>query len=166
MSPFEIRPASPADSQEIEDVRITTWKTAYRGVMTDSFLEELSVSPAMVDRRSSLLSDGSTRGFVAVRDGRVRGFTLYGKARDDGHDGMEVYAIYVLPEEFSTGMGRALMAASLEDLHGQEVGLWVLAGNPRARRFYERCGFTASGLVKTESDPPLEQVHYRRAAST
>ncbi|MFI6595157.1 GNAT family N-acetyltransferase [Nonomuraea sp. NPDC050536] len=165
MSSFEIRPASPADSQGIEDVRITTWKTAYRGVMPDSLLDELSVSPEMVSRRSALLTDG-TSGFVAVRDGRVRGFTLYGEARDDGHDGMEIYAIYVLPEEFSTGMGRTLMAASLEDLRDQEVGLWVLADNPRARRFYERCGFTRSGLVKTESDPPLEQVHYRRAAST
>ncbi|SDH31561.1 GNAT family N-acetyltransferase [Nonomuraea jiangxiensis] len=74
-------------------------------------------------------------------------------------DGLEVR-----PEEFSTGMGRALMAASTEELSSSghaEVGLWVLADNPRARRFYERFGFTLSGRTKMWPDPPLEELHYR-----
>jgi ribosomal protein S18 acetylase RimI-like enzyme len=87
---------------------------------------------------------------------------MYGPSRDDDIPGTEVYAIYVLPEEFSTGMGRALMAAAVAELPGAaEVGLWVLADNPRARRFYERFGFTLSGRSKTLPHPPLQEVHYR-----
>jgi GNAT superfamily N-acetyltransferase len=60
----------------------------------------------------------------------------------------EVYALYVSPDWWSTGTGRSLMAAALKALSQagyQRAVLWVLAGNARARRFYERAGFTADG---------------------
>ena len=73
-------------------------------------------------------------------------FTESGLAGETG----EVYALYVTPAWWSTGTGRSLMAAALAAL--SETGfdravLWVLAGNARARRFYERAGFTADGAV-------------------
>ncbi|MEW9549533.1 N-acetyltransferase family protein [Nonomuraea sp. NPDC050783] len=161
--PYEIRPARPDDAEAIEEVRLASWRTAYRDVMPAGLLDTLEVRPEVVRGRTEALASGRVSGVVAVRDG-LRGFALYGPARDEGLTGMEVYAIYVLPEEFSTGMGRALMTAAVEDLassgHG-DVGLWVLADNPRARRFYERFGFRPSGRTKTLPDPPLEEVHYR-----
>jgi GNAT superfamily N-acetyltransferase len=60
----------------------------------------------------------------------------------------EVYALYVAPDWWSTGTGRSLMAAALTALSQtgyRRAALWVLAGNARARRFYERAGFTADG---------------------
>lgn len=60
----------------------------------------------------------------------------------------EVYALYVAPEWWSTGAGRSLMTAALAALSQggyQRAVLWVLAGNARARRFYEHAGFTADG---------------------
>ena len=170
MSPmtFEMRSATTDDSEAIEDVRIATWRVAYHGIMPDSYLNALEVRPAMVRGRAEGLATGATAGVVALRDGRLRGFSLYGTSRDEGIYGMEVYAIYVLPGEFSTGMGGALMAESVarvrESGHA-EVGLWVLAENARARRFYERFGFTLSGRTKVLPDPPLEEIHYRMALS-
>ncbi|MEO3868974.1 GNAT family N-acetyltransferase [Nonomuraea sp. B12E4] len=168
---FEIRKALPEDSGAIEAVRIATWRVAYRGVMPDTFLAGLEVRPEPVRNRSEWLARGHGSAMVAVRDGFVRGFSIYGASRDDDIPGMEVYAIYVFPAEFSTGMGRALMAASTEEMSSSghsQVGLWVLADNPRARRFYERFGFTLSGRTKMLPNPPLEEVHYRMrlAAST
>jgi GNAT superfamily N-acetyltransferase len=79
----------------------------------------------------------------------------------------EVYALYVSPDWWSTGTGRSLMAAALAAL--SQAGypravLWVLAGNARARRFYERAGFTADGAenVLTGLGGVLE-VRYARA---
>nr|WP_245816696.1 hypothetical protein [Lentzea albidocapillata] len=41
--------------------------------------------------------------------------------------------------------------------------LWVFDENPRARRFYERLGFRADGLVKTEAigGAELTEIRYR-----
>ena len=157
---YEIRAARPEDSGVIEEVRLATWRVAYRDVMPADFLAGLEVRPEIVRNRADALASGRVTGRVAVRDD-VRGFALYGPSRDEDVPGMEVY---VLPEEFSTGMGRALMASAVEDLASsghREAGLWVLAANARARRFYERFGFSLSGRSKMLPDPPLEEVHYR-----
>jgi ribosomal protein S18 acetylase RimI-like enzyme len=60
----------------------------------------------------------------------------------------ELYALYLLPAWWSVGVGRALMTSVLDSLRGdryRRVVLWVLADNARARRFYERAGFTLDG---------------------
>jgi GNAT superfamily N-acetyltransferase len=60
----------------------------------------------------------------------------------------ELYAIYVDPGRYGGGIGQALLQASLRrctDAGHERVFLWVLEGNIRARRFYERAGFRADG---------------------
>jgi len=60
----------------------------------------------------------------------------------------ELYALYLLPAWWSAGVGRALMTSVLDTLRSnryRQVVLWVLADNARARRFYERAGFTLDG---------------------
>ncbi|MGI8696197.1 MAG: GNAT family N-acetyltransferase [Mycobacteriales bacterium] len=79
----------------------------------------------------------------------------------------EVWAIYVLPECLSTGVGRALMDAGLTRLAEQQLDpvlLWVLRDNQRARRFYERAGFAADGAThEFQIDgAALPEVRYRR----
>jgi GNAT superfamily N-acetyltransferase len=68
----------------------------------------------------------------------------------DGLAGLvgELYAMYVAPAWWSTGTGRALMGHVLTALGADgypRAILWVLADNARARRFYERAGFTPDG---------------------
>jgi GNAT superfamily N-acetyltransferase len=60
----------------------------------------------------------------------------------------ELYALYVAPAWWSTGIGRALMERVLSDVLGEgypRITLWVLEENARARRFYERSGFHVAG---------------------
>jgi mycothiol synthase len=57
----------------------------------------------------------------------------------------EVYVIGIDPSMQGSGLGRALLAAGLEHLHGRgldEVVLYVEADNGPAVRLYERYGFT------------------------
>jgi GNAT superfamily N-acetyltransferase len=62
----------------------------------------------------------------------------------------ELYALYVTPAWWSAGAGRALMGSvltALRDARYSRAVLWVLAENARARRFYERSGFTPDGAT-------------------
>jgi GNAT superfamily N-acetyltransferase len=62
----------------------------------------------------------------------------------------ELYALYLIPAWWSAGVGRTLMTSVLDALRGdryRRVVLWVLADNARARRFYERAGFTLDGAT-------------------
>ena len=84
---------------------------------------------------------------VAEVDGKVVGFVSVGASRSDDAEG-ELYAIYVHPDHWGTGVGRELMQAGeaeLRRLGHRRVILWVLDDNPRARRFYELAGWTADG---------------------
>lgn len=102
---------------------------------------------------------------VAEADGALLGFSYLGP--DDEPDTGILHAIHVAPEAVGRGVGRALMADALANLAAggwSRAVLWVLAGNVRARRFYERAGWTPDGAERMEyfGRVPVPQVRYAR----
>ena len=91
-----------------------------------------------------------------------------GRCRDADRTGPgqgEVYAIYVLPEWWGRGAGRLLMAhvvRALAEAGQDDITLWVLEGNQRARRFYEAAGFRLDG-ARQELDlgGPVTELRYQ-----
>src|SRR5437870_1264024 len=79
-----------------------------------------------------LFEEDGTRPFLAEDDGEVLGVLTVG---DD-----ELYAIYVHPDHWGTGVGQALLDRAQEALaENCEVAvLTCMVVNARARRFYER----------------------------
>ena len=82
---------------------------------------------------------------VAVDGGALVGFTYLGPSAEPGV--MELGAIHVDPAYVGSGVGRLLMREALPHL-GERAVLWVLEGNDRARRFYERGGWTLDGVTR------------------
>jgi GNAT superfamily N-acetyltransferase len=63
-------------------------------------------------------------------------------------DRAELYALYVLPRHWSSGVGRALVDRALAlaaEAGYADISLWVLEGNERGRQFYEQAGFAGTG---------------------
>jgi ribosomal protein S18 acetylase RimI-like enzyme len=141
---MRVRPATSADAEAIARVHVTTWQEAYRDTF-GAALDQLSVEDA-AERRRAWLDAPAPQTFTLVGElfGRVAGFANAGPGRDDPSVG-ELYAIYVVPQSWGTGLGPALMEAVLEGLRAAGFGeavLSVLADNARARHFYEREGWT------------------------
>jgi L-amino acid N-acyltransferase YncA len=108
--------------------------------------------------------------FVAEdQECKIVGFSALGPSRDaDATPGTaEVLAIYVHPEKWNKGIGRALMSASLDDIRNgkfDQVTLWVLEANQRARSFYESFGFEHDGVMKDDDqwkNIVLREIRYR-----
>ncbi|HUZ14719.1 MAG TPA: GNAT family N-acetyltransferase, partial [Gaiellaceae bacterium] len=100
---------------------------------------------------------------VAEEGGVVVGFAWTGDSRDEPGKG-ELFAIYVVPEAWGSGAGSALMASALEALRSySSATLWVLEDNPRARRFYEREGWSLDGGRRDEEflGVTVAEVRYR-----
>jgi GNAT superfamily N-acetyltransferase len=78
----------------------------------------------------------------------------------------ELYAIYVDPGWWSAGAGRVLLTSALDGLRAagfSSAVLWTLAGNARARRFYEKAGFAPDGAVSILTGlGNVEEVRYAR----
>jgi GNAT superfamily N-acetyltransferase len=143
-----VRPAVPADAAGIEDVRFTSWQAAYGEHIPAAAFAAVDRA-AVVDRFAGRLGADGDRTVVAEVDGAVTGFAMFGPCRDaDLPDAGEVYSIYVRPAHWSTGQGRALLAAAVAALGSRPLALWVLADNVRARRFYEIAGWRVDGAQK------------------
>ncbi|MCM2386942.1 GNAT family N-acetyltransferase [Streptomyces albipurpureus] len=139
------------DCGAVARIRLRGWQYAYAGLMPRSYLNAMSAAE-YTEKLRGFLSDGSgaTTHLVAEREGGVVGWACYGPCRDEGAPATqgEVYALYVVPEEISTGVGRALMTELTTRAEARglpELLLWVVKGNDRARRFYEKAGFAPDG---------------------
>ena len=121
------------------------WKEAYRGLIDQNFLDCRTLE--MAEQRAMTAFHNGYKTLIAKDENRVIGFADYGAYRgDDLNDAGEVYAIYILEEYYSKGIGFALMNKALEELkENKQAAVWVLENNERAIRFYKRCGFDFDG---------------------
>jgi len=160
---MQVRQAAVADAEAIARVHVQTWQAAYAHVFGHERLDGLDVS-RRIARWTRSLSGGETA-FVAEEDGLIVAFVSVGAARD--LDGVgELYAIYAVPEAWGAGAGTALMRVATDALRESgysEAILWVLEDNPRARRFYEREGWSLDGARKEDEFLGLRvaEVRYR-----
>ncbi|MGW2217083.1 N-acetyltransferase family protein [Nonomuraea sp. NPDC001684] len=170
---MRIRQATPADAQALAEVHVRSWQAAYRGLLPQDHLDGLDPAARRPGWERWLAGTAWPRQgtLVAEADGRVVGFAGVLPARDDDADGAtvaEVAAIYLTPESWGRGIGRALMDAALATLTEagyREAVLWVLDANVRARRFYEAAGWHDDGVTKDDGSRGfvLTEVRYRRS---
>ena len=146
-----------------------SWRAAYRGIVPQSYLDELG--PDKWEGRLSADPSNGITDFIVLEDGRCVGILSAAAARDEdnGRCG-EIIAIYLLPEYFGKGYGGALLRHGIEFLKGQgysEACLWVLEDNSRARSFYERNGFldTAQRMTIKIGGKELRVAKYRTRLS-
>jgi len=163
-----VRQAKGSDADAIETIRVRGWRTAYRHVLPANELDAMPIdSSRWVSRLEAPPPGWST--FVAEEDGTVTGFASVGPSRDEGGVG-ELYAIYVDPESWSRGVGRALLEQAEAELRAtyREATLWVLEENPRARTFYEANGWAVDGARKAEERWGVHapEVRYRKRFSS
>jgi GNAT superfamily N-acetyltransferase len=150
-------------------VRVTTWRTAYAGIVPEDYLRQLDLI-AEARRWSeglAALAETSRCAYIAVEQpgGRVVGYCIAGPERTGDKDyPAELYALYVLPERQGRGLGQALVKTAAAWLLAQgyeRMVIYVLRDNHPARRFYEAIGGTAAREKQVEiGGAPLAEVGY------
>ncbi|MFE5394566.1 GNAT family N-acetyltransferase [Streptomyces sp. NPDC056568] len=141
-----------ADCDRVSEIRVQGWRTAYRGLMPQRYLDEMDVARDARRRRDlfTRAPDGVVNLVAEDDGGEVVGWGCHGPYRDGEllTKDAELYALYVDAGLLGTGVGRALLRETVRRCAAAghaRVLLWVVEGNVRARRFYEREGFTADG---------------------
>lgn len=148
-----IRRAGTADAAAIARVSVDTWRTTYRGIVPQAYLDGLTYARSE-NSYARILSDPVQHSAVFVAEATtplgnqdennaVVGFAALGPEREGNalYRG-EVYAIYVLNAYQKHHLGRRLItqsAAWLRQCGYDSLLIWVLRDNP-SRGFYERLG--------------------------
>jgi GNAT superfamily N-acetyltransferase len=163
-----VRDARPEDALAIARVHTRSWQVGYAHAFPAEALAAISAE-RRAGRWAERLRSFEPRSAVLVAevDGTVRGFVSVGPARELGREVGELYAIYVDPDQWGSGVGQALISAGeqgLRDAGFTKAILWVLEDNPRARRFYEAAGWTHDGATKrdTHLETEVTEVRYRK----
>jgi GNAT superfamily N-acetyltransferase len=164
-----VREAGLLDVGAIAQVQVSSWRAAYRGVVPDAFLDNMDIDERAERWRGGITDrPGGQITYLAQLDEVPAGFGAVGACRDSGATGVgELYAIYVSPEYWRRGIGRALHAACLDALRGQgydKARLWVLEANPQARAFYEQFDWRSDGTTESHAfgEEQLPIVRYGR----
>jgi GNAT superfamily N-acetyltransferase len=132
---IELRPATVEDAPGVAAIWRAGWRDGHLGLVP----EELAAArtDASFDVRAEQRAGDTT---VAVVGGVVAGFVM---VVDD-----EVEQVYVGAPHRGTGVADALMAEAerqVRDGGHDRAWLAVVAGNARARAFYERKGWSDDG---------------------
>ena len=145
---FEIRPAQPADAEQI---------LAFIRELAIYERAEHAVVASVDDIRHSLFAaDASARALMCLRDGQPVGYAVYFFSYSTwlGRNGIYLEDLYITPEQRGSGAGRQLLRHIAHEAVARDCGRleWsVLDWNEPAIGFYKSLG----------AEPQDEWVRYR-----
>jgi GNAT superfamily N-acetyltransferase len=149
-----VRPAVREDAEAMARTHWLSANTAYG--RSDPFDRRLAAAERIFDE------EGTWPFLAEDEDGEVVGILTVGVD--------ELYAIYVRPDHWGTGVGQALLdraEATLAETCDVAV-LTCMVDNTRTRRFYERNGWEPGETVVEPhfGGEPTEVCRYRKAFAT
>jgi ribosomal protein S18 acetylase RimI-like enzyme len=169
---YLVREPVVADAEALGVVHVRAWQEGYRGgLMPDEFLDALSEEDRAEMWRRGLDAGlpPRHRRFVADDAGTLIGFIVVGPADGDSNAVVgEVFSLNVDPDHWGRGAGGLLLVvatAALLDMGFGSAVRWVHRDNARARRFYERHGWSPDGEERDAEviDITVPEVRYRRS---
>lgn len=157
MADVTVRTARADDAEGFTRAYEASWDASL-GVLAGRRLDDLSPYEERVEsaRKAFAGLPPGAGAWVAERAGEIVGVAV--------RSGAELRSLYVTPEAWGTGAATELMKAALGAIRGEGHAvstLWVVEGNARARRFYEREGWAPTGETKASELGPVE-LQYRR----
>jgi GNAT superfamily N-acetyltransferase len=161
-----LRRAQLSDESAIVRLHVDSWRSAYRGILRDEFLD--GALPAdrseLWKARFASLNRADQLILVSAERGEIQGFAcVFFDA--DGEWGTLLDNLHVLPGLKGKGLGRELLSAVAQHVqhsgHRQLLHLWVFEKNAAARRFYERLGGALTTCI-TERTPDGDEANVLR----
>jgi GNAT superfamily N-acetyltransferase len=142
MAAMIIRKADSKDISGIAKVHVDSWRTTYKGIVPDTYLNNLTY-----ESREQIWKRGIETNHVYIAEdeyGQIVGFATGGEERTGKYEKYkgELYAIYLLEEQQGKGLGQKLFKSVVDDLKDKRLNsmvIWALEENP-ACLFYERLG--------------------------
>ncbi len=135
-----IRKALPDDARSIKQIQIAAYQAAYRGLLSDEYLNALVLNEDVVHRTKNFLSKPEITAYVAVKNDQIVGFAYVVYPRLSC---FEIMAIYIRPDQQRQSIGRRMVEniCAEKKAAGYKVcEAWTLKNGPSVG-FYQKTGF-------------------------
>ncbi|EWC58784.1 GCN5-related N-acetyltransferase [Actinokineospora spheciospongiae] len=174
MADAQVRPATPADADEIARIQVQTWQTAFESLLPTDVLAGLDPAEAAEQWRQTM-AQGPATVFVAQEGPWVVGFCSVGPSPESesaaandlpAEDAATVALVSLLlvePRWGRRGHAGRLLATAAAELRGAGCtrGIaWVPERNAASVGFFRRVGWEPDGVVRTldAGGRPLREV--------
>jgi L-amino acid N-acyltransferase YncA len=166
-----IRNARAGDEEAIANIHVLAWQVAYKDFMSNEYLSSLSVHARTKEWKDTLSNPGKGKYLIAEADGIIKGFAVYGPARDEDLDetASELVALNIHPDSWRMKYGKSLLGAVIDNVASENyktIHLWVINGNTPAINLYHSFGFQNAGLSKIENSHSGYPIHETRYSKT
>ena len=151
---MEVRKAERKDMKLLGRIMAVSFRSAFSAFISQQLLDAC----AQEDNCAALLENVFRAGEMNFLIGEESGLLIWQRTEE----GAEIVALHSLPESWGSGLGKAMLAAALEEIGDRPVYLWAFKENKRARRFYEKNGFHFDGSERVSDYEGAIEVRYVR----
>ena len=160
---MKIREATSEDIAGIAYVHAESWKTTYRGIVSDEFLDQITVEGRKKLWTRVFASPNKDEVMYVAQDetGQIIGLANGGARKEPDEYDAELYALYLLKEHQGKGIGKQLIRSVVQKLIEQEYSsfmTWVLAANPAINFYHRMGGESVAREMITIGNESLEEV--------
>lgn len=165
---MQIRMAEPPDALAVARVHVRSWQVAYRTLLPAEYLAQLRPEDRAEWYDFASVDPALPKTILAIEQNAILGFATTSPSRDQDLPAYgELCALYVDPDHWGRGIGKALVAEARRRLVKQGFShalLWMMAGNDRADSFYRKDNWLPDGNSRSESvwGVSVDEIRYRR----
>lgn len=146
---FQIIKATKENAVDMGFVHSCSWQKTYRGIIEDSIIADFTPEKR-AEVFLQVIPNQPEEYYLFKVDGSAAGIASLSKSHEPNaptHLG-EIYSIYFHPRFWgtpATQAGLQFCIDRLKVLGFTQIAIWVLNDNIRAKKFYEKYGFTFDG---------------------
>ncbi len=159
---MKVRYAKFEDMKAVSKIKVDMWKTAYKGIVSDEYLNSLNYEESQKKHEDVFEKD-----FWAVYENdnnEILGFCWFGETGSLDLEELREYdseliAIYVRPDSKGQGIGKIMFQFVVNELKSKnkiKMILWVLEDNKPSIEFYKKMG----GKLITKKEQKIGKDFY------
>ena len=163
-----IRKASINDVNGISDIVVRGWKTAYKGLIDDDFLNTVSTEEMNNKWRTYISSQNEdNRYYVYEKNDKILGIIRFGIPDDQKEEkyNAEIHVLYIDSNCKRQGIGTKLFEFAKDYFiknNKRDLIIWCLKGNNQGINFYKKMGGRIVGERKAiVNNKEVEEIGFR-----
>ena len=138
---FDIRLATLDDAKYCADIHAESWNFAYSDIVPIEIINQHNAGWLLIWNK--MLTNNIDSHYVILLDDVIIGFLVISVSRDDDlkESFYEIVSLYLSPNYIGLGFGKRTMNWIKREIQSRgynNISLWVLQANNRAKGFYEK----------------------------
>lgn len=158
-----IRQAILSDIKHLATIQTNSWRDSFSGILTpETLLKHTNLDSCEKLLESVFISQKGTF-YIALFNSIPCGEVFWCLGSEIVNSA-EIVAFHITKSFWKNGIGTALLQHMINEIQSTQkdcIYLWVFQENSRARRFYEKLGFSTDNCIRNSRLDNVTEIRYK-----